>query len=43
MLALGERKRDALARIIAGEQLPSAMVEPTDGEVVWIADRAALA
>jgi 6-phosphogluconolactonase len=43
ILALGERKRDALARIIAGEQLPSAMVAPADGEVVWIADRAALA
>ena len=43
ILALGERKREALARIIAGEQLPSAMVEPADGEVVWIADRAALA
>jgi 6-phosphogluconolactonase len=42
ILALGERKRDALARIIAGEQLPSAMVEPADGEVVWIADRACL-
>jgi 6-phosphogluconolactonase len=43
ILALGERKREALGRIIAGEQLPSAMVEPADGEVVWIADRAALA
>jgi 6-phosphogluconolactonase len=42
ILALGERKREALAHIIAGEQLPSAMVEPADGEVVWIADRAAL-
>jgi 6-phosphogluconolactonase len=41
ILALGERKRDALARIRAGEQLPSAQVAPTDGEVVWIADRAA--
>jgi 6-phosphogluconolactonase len=42
ILALGERKRAALARVIAGEQLPSAMVDPTDGEVVWIVDRAAL-
>ena len=42
ILALGERKRDALARIRAGEPLPSAQVAPTDGEVVWIVDRAAL-
>jgi 6-phosphogluconolactonase len=43
ILALGERKREALARIRAGERLPSAMVEPTDGQVVWIVDQAALA
>jgi 6-phosphogluconolactonase len=42
ILALGERKRDALARIRAGEQLPSAMVAPDDGDVIWIADHAAL-
>jgi 6-phosphogluconolactonase len=42
ILALGERKREALARIRAGEQLPSALVAPTDGEVVWIVDHAAL-
>jgi 6-phosphogluconolactonase len=42
ILALGERKRAALARIRAGEQLPSALVAPDDGEVVWIADHAAL-
>jgi 6-phosphogluconolactonase len=42
ILALGERKRDALARIRAGERLPSALVAPHEGEVVWIADRAAL-
>ena len=42
ILALGERKRDALARIRAGEPLPSAQVAPADGEVVWIVDRAAL-
>jgi 6-phosphogluconolactonase len=41
ILALGERKRDALARIRAGEPLPSAQVAPLDGEVVWIVDRAA--
>ncbi len=39
ILALGERKREALARIRAGERLPSALVAPTDGEVVWIVDR----
>jgi 6-phosphogluconolactonase len=42
ILALGERKREALARIRAGEQLPSASVAPSDGEVVWIVDHAAL-
>jgi 6-phosphogluconolactonase len=42
ILALGERKREALARIRAGEPLPSAQVCPVDGEVVWIVDRAAL-
>jgi 6-phosphogluconolactonase len=42
LMAIGERKRDALARIRAGEQLPSAMVAPDDGEVVWIVDHAAL-
>ena len=42
ILALGERKRDALARIRAGERLPSAQVAPADGEVVWIVDDAAL-
>lgn len=41
ILALGGRKREALDRIRAGEQLPSAQVSPSDGEVVWIADRAA--
>jgi 6-phosphogluconolactonase len=42
ILALGERKREALARIRAGEQLPSAMVAPDDGDVIWIVDHAAL-
>jgi 6-phosphogluconolactonase len=42
LMAIGERKRDALARIRGGEQLPSAMVAPDDGEVVWIVDHAAL-
>lgn len=41
ILALGERKRDALARIRAGERLPSAMVAPVDGDVVWVVDQAA--
>jgi 6-phosphogluconolactonase len=41
ILALGERKHDALARIRAGEPLPSAQVAPVDGQVIWIADRAA--
>jgi 6-phosphogluconolactonase len=42
ILALGERKREALARIRAGEQLPSALVAPPDGDVIWIVDHAAL-
>jgi 6-phosphogluconolactonase len=39
LLALGERKREALARIRAGEQLPSALVAPD--EAIWIVDHAA--
>ena len=42
ILALGDKKHDALARIRAGEPLPSAQVAPVDGEVVWIVDEAAL-
>jgi 6-phosphogluconolactonase len=42
ILALGERKRAALARIRAGEPLPSAQVAPAAGEVVWLVDKAAL-
>lgn len=42
VLALGERKAQALARIRAGEALPAALVQPADGQVVWLADRAAL-
>ena len=42
ILALGERKREALARVRAGEPLPSALVAPADGEVVWIVDQAAV-
>jgi len=42
ILALGERKREALARIRGGEQLPAALVDPPGGEVVWIVDEAAL-
>ena len=42
ILALGDKKHDALTRIRGGEQLPSAQVAPVDGEVVWIVDRAAL-
>jgi 6-phosphogluconolactonase len=42
ILALGERKREPLARIRAGERLPSALVAPDDGEVVWLVDHAAL-
>ena len=42
ILALGERKREALARIRDGEQLPSALVAPDKGDVIWIVDHAAL-
>ena len=42
ILALGDKKHDALTRIRGGEQLPSAQVAPVDGEVVWIVDQAAL-
>ena len=42
ILALGERKREALARVRGGEALPSGMVAPVAGEVVWVVDRAAV-
>ena len=39
---LGERKVDALARMRAGEALPAALVHVAQGQVVCLADRAAL-
>jgi 6-phosphogluconolactonase len=40
-LVLGESKAAALAAIARGEDLPSARVRPTQGEVTWFVDRAA--
>jgi 6-phosphogluconolactonase/glucosamine-6-phosphate isomerase/deaminase len=40
-LVLGADKRDALARIRGGEQLPAARVVPGRGDVTWIVDQAA--
>jgi 6-phosphogluconolactonase len=42
-LVLGANKAEALGAIARGEDRPSARVRPTDGEVVWITDRAAAA
>jgi 6-phosphogluconolactonase len=38
---LGAAKAEALGAIARGEDLPSARVQPTDGHVIWIVDRAA--
>ena len=40
-LVTGEAKREALDAIRRGEDLPAARVRPTDGDVIWIVDRAA--
>jgi 6-phosphogluconolactonase len=40
-LVLGAKKAEALAAVARGEDRPSARVQPTDGTVVWIVDRAA--
>jgi len=39
-LVSGEDKRDILARVLAGEDLPAARAH-SDGELVWLVDRAA--
>ena len=41
-LVSGEDKRDILARVLAGEDLPAARAA-SDGELVWLVDRAAFA
>lgn len=38
---LGARKAEALGAIARGEDRPSARVQPSDGHVIWIVDRAA--
>jgi 6-phosphogluconolactonase len=40
-LVTGESKREALDAIRRGEDLPAGRVRPTDGDVIWIVDRAA--
>jgi 6-phosphogluconolactonase len=40
-LVAGEEKAEALARVQAGEPLPAALVQPEDGELVWMVDQAA--
>jgi 6-phosphogluconolactonase len=39
-LVSGEDKRDILARVLAGEDLPAARAR-SDGELIWLVDRAA--
>jgi 6-phosphogluconolactonase len=41
-LVSGEDKRDILGRVLAGEDLPAARAA-SDGELVWLVDRAAFA
>jgi 6-phosphogluconolactonase len=38
---LGAKKAEALGAIARGEDRPSARVDPTNGKVIWIVDRAA--
>lgn len=38
-LVTGQEKADALARVHAGEPLPAAMVQPSDGHLTWLVDR----
>jgi 6-phosphogluconolactonase len=40
-VALGASKRRPLAAIRAGERLPAGLVQPAEGDVTWIVDRAA--
>ncbi|MBN1179893.1 MAG: 6-phosphogluconolactonase [Anaerolineae bacterium] len=40
-LVSGADKAPAVARIRAGESLPAALLRPTDGQLVWMVDRAA--
>ena len=40
-LVTGESKREALDAIRRGEDLPAGRVRPTEGDVIWIVDRAA--
>jgi 6-phosphogluconolactonase len=42
-LVSGRTKAPALARVHAGEPLPAGMVQPTDGRLTWVVDRAAAA
>jgi 6-phosphogluconolactonase len=40
-LVLGAKKAEALGAIARGEDRPAGRVQPTDGHVIWIVDRAA--
>jgi 6-phosphogluconolactonase len=42
-LVLGAKKAEALGAIARGEDRPAGRVQPADGQVVWIVDRAAAA
>jgi 6-phosphogluconolactonase len=42
-LVAGDAKAEALARVHAGEPLPAAMVQPADGQLIWLVDRRAAA
>lgn len=40
-LVTGDAKREALDAVRRGEDLPAGRVRPTEGDVIWIVDRAA--
>jgi 6-phosphogluconolactonase len=37
----GSGKRETLARVRSGEELPATMVQPASGQLLWLVDRAA--
>lgn len=42
-LVSGESKAEALSRVRSGERLPAGMVQPVEGDLIWLVDRDAAA
>ena len=41
-LVSGDAKASALARVLAGDALPAALVQPLSGNLTWLVDRGAI-